>query len=142
MINNIQLYSGIFWIITNNNNFDDYKILTFKMTYNKKIESTEIFYNKYNSKNGSNYNHKITWENEVQNNPTHKLYNKKPYNYYPRGRVELSSNKAIIYLNPHIIETFIIDEIKRKFGLTPENILKCRIIADKSSHYFCWMDII
>ena len=40
-----------------------------------------------------------------------------PYNYYPRGRAEITSkNLCILYMNPNIGEEYI-DEIMKKFGL-------------------------
>ncbi len=65
----------------------------------------------------------------------HKPYNKNDYNYYPRGRVEISNDRAIIYLNPNINKEQIINDIKYKFGVTSDNISKIRVISDNSSHY-------
>ena len=59
------------------------------------------------------------------------------YNYYPRGRVEITSkNLCILYMNPNIGEEYI-DEIMKKFGL--ESVEK--IIYDNSSHYRSYLDI-
>ena len=60
-----------------------------------------------------------------------------PYNYYPRGRVEITSkNLCILYMNPNIGEEYI-NEIMKKFGL--ESVEK--IIYDNSSHYRSYLDI-
>ena len=61
-------------------------------------------------------------------------------NYYPRGRVEISHNKAVIYLNPHINKPDFIDEIIREFGLSSDNIPDVRVKNDGSEHYCCFLD--
>ena len=95
---------------------------------------------KLNSKSGNTYNHKKLWEEEIKSNPNHKPYNKKDYNYYPRGRVEISNNKATIYLNPNINKENIISKIKREFGLSTYNIQEVRVVIDGSAHYQCFID--
>ena len=60
----------------------------------------------------------------------------KPYNYYPRGRVEIKKGKATVYLNPTLNEEAIVEKICRSFGLTRENgIVDIRIKNDNSWHY-------
>ena len=48
-----------------------------------------------------------------------------PYNYYPRGRVEIKNGKIIIFLNPDINKPSIIKEIAEKitFGLYTHDAL-------------------
>jgi len=93
-----------------------------------------------NSKSGKTYNHKITWETEIMNKHVHEPYNQNPYNYYPRGRVEISNRRAVIFLNPHINQPGIVDEIKLKFGLGSHEISKIRIVEDGSVSYKCFLD--
>ena len=93
-----------------------------------------------NSKSGNTYNHKKLWESEVKNNSKYRPYNKKDYNYYPRGRVEISHNRAVIYLNPHINKPNFIDAIKEGFGLFTCNIPEVRVNIDGSEHYKCFLD--
>ena len=82
-----------------------------------------------NSKHGDNYNHKKTWETYV---PA-ELRRGKPYNYYPRGRVEIKDKeKAKIFLNPDIATEEIIAYIVEKFRL---QYRKVKVIADGSKHY-------
>ena len=60
----------------------------------------------------------------------------KPYNYYPRGRVEIKKGKATIFLNPALNEESIVEKICRSFGLTRENgLTDIRIKNDNSWHY-------
>ena len=135
-----ELCSGIFWIITEDSKVSYYKLLAFEIpcdTYGNHLGMHRI---PLNSKSGGTYNHKRLWEDEIKNNSRHKPYNKKAFDYYPRGRVEVANNRAIIYLNPDINRTNIIDEIKLKFGLSEHNIADVRVIIDNSAHYQCWID--
>ena len=82
------------------------------------------------SKSGDSYVHRKIWA-EIK--PQKCRY---PYNYYPRGRVEITSkNLCIIYMNPNIGEEYI-EEIMKKFGL----ISIAKIIYDNSSHYKSHLD--
>jgi hypothetical protein len=131
-----QLCSGIFWILSDNNDLSQFILLDFLIPCDtngtpKNTHSIEL-----NSKSGNSYNHKKIWESEIKN----KYYGKKKYDYYPRGRVEISNNKAVIYLNPHINKPEFIDEIKKSFGLSASNISEVRVIADGSRHYQCFLD--
>ena len=54
------------------------------------------------SKSGNNYNHKLLWEHVEPRKCN------KPFNYYPRGRVELNNKgEPGVYMNPNISEEFI-----------------------------------
>ena len=135
-----QLCSGIFWVLSDNYDLSDYKLLMFDIPcdLNGKPDNTQSI--ELNSKSGNTYNHKKLWESEVKNNNKYRPYNKKDYNYYPRGRVEISNNKATIFLNPNINKPLFTDEIKEKFGLSSYNISEIRINVDGSIHYQCFLD--
>jgi len=140
LLNDKELHSGIFWVISETDELTDWKLLAFEIpcdTNGNIIEETPIM---LNAKSGSTYNHKKLWESEIKNSSVYKPYNKKDYNYYPRGRIDIANNKAIIYLNPHINILEIIDEIKQKFGLLPQNISMVKIVSDGSKHYQCFLD--
>ena len=82
------------------------------------------------AKSGQTYNHKLLWDDIKPRGCN------KPYNYYPRGRIDFSNKgKPIIYMNPNIDEEYIQD-IKIQFGLreNPE------IRYDNSQHYKCYLD--
>jgi len=130
MSKNHDLCSGVFWVIADDYDLEDYMLLSFEIPCDADGNPIGTHALELNAKSGNTYNHKKIWESEVKNNPAHKPYNKRDYNYYPRGRVEIANNRATIYLTPCIFETFIIDEIEERFGLTPDNILEGRIIAD------------
>lgn len=61
------------------------------------------------AKSGKTYNHKLLWDFIKPRN--------KPFDYYPRGRVDYNAKgKAIIYMNPNISAEYI-DKIKTAFGM-------------------------
>lgn len=62
------------------------------------------------------------------------ITSRSPYNYYPRGRVEIGKNRATVYLNPVLNESKATEHIYREFGFDSGNI-PVRIIADGSVHY-------
>ena len=135
-----QLCSGIFWILSDCYDLSDYELLTFNIPCDPDGNPNNTHSIVLNSKSGNTYNHKKLWESEVKNNRKYRPYNKKSYDYYPRGRIEISNNRAVIYLNPHINKPDFIDIIKQNFGLFPCNISEVRIIADGSDHYQCFLD--
>lgn len=82
------------------------------------------------AKSGDTYAHKKLWQ-EVKPKRCNK-----PYNYYPRGRIEINSKeKAILYMNPNVDES-LIPEIMIQFGLKEYP----KVIYDNSSHYKCYLD--
>ena len=77
------------------------------------------------AKSGENYNHKLLWDYVKPPKCS------KPFDYYPRGRVEIDNKgRPIIYLNRNIGDTYI-PIIREKFGI--EEIP--RIHYDESTHY-------
>ena len=78
------------------------------------------------------YNHQRVWAGLPR-----KTTGGLPYNYYPRGRVEVKRDKAVIYLNPNICTDSVIAAIKREFDLTGATV---EVKADGSSHYKCYLD--
>lgn len=82
------------------------------------------------AKSGNTYNHKELWESVKP-----KRCNKS-FDYYPRGRVEITSKgKPIIYMSPHIDEYYV-PEIRSQFGLKSEPEIR----YDWSKHYECHLD--
>ena len=64
-----------------------------------------------------------------------------PFNYYPRGRVELRRGKALIFCSPHICTEKLKSLITERFGLMAENGIKEVLLkADGSAHYQCGLD--
>lgn len=69
------------------------------------------------------------------------LKNGKPFDYYPRGRVEIRNGKATIFLNLNIFNNDIKNFLIRQFCLDNEAIKKVVMIADNSEHYRCHLDM-
>ena len=105
---------GIFWIVSDSFDLDNHKLVYFNVPCDTHGNITETPAIRLNSKNGKSYNHKAMWDSQVKNNPLHKPYNKKDYNHYPRGQVEILNNKAVIYLNPVI--TWIPEQLITRMG--------------------------
>lgn len=105
---------GVFWIV-------DGKVLSFP------------FYNDINSpgvaKSGLTYNHKNLWPDVKPKGCN------KPYNYYPRGRVEIGKKNPIIYVNPNF-DKYDLAEVRKDFGLINEP----KVVFDNSDHYKCYLD--
>lgn len=85
------------------------------------------------SENGDKtiFNHKRVWQTVER-----KVTNGKPYNYYPRGRVEIKNGKATVWLNGNILH--LSDEIIKIFALS--TLSQVRIKEDGSEHYKCHFD--
>ena len=105
---------GVFWIIE-----DELKVFPY--------EEGSIY---GVSKSGDNFNHRLLW---VYIRPAGC---RKPYDYYPRGRVEYKKNGTpVIYMNPNIGSEYIL-QIKNAFDLNEEPVIR----YDYSEHYKCCLD--
>lgn len=130
----VQLYRGIFWIPDVNNVRSSNLYFTIPCDVFGDINDPEFHIPDSMSSTGSdNYNHQRVW-NSLERKYTHG----KPFNYYPRGRVEISNGVAKVFHSPRIpqdeLKQFVID----KFNLTQHNgIKKIKMIADGSDHYRC-----
>ncbi len=121
----MPLYKGIFWYI----NEQLFCIKAACDNTGRIIDNVEL-----SSKSGRNFNHKIEWSKLPK-----EITQRKPFDYYPRGRVELvwaQKLAARVYLNPTLCEESIKEQILSAFGLNEENgITKINFIADGSAHY-------
>lgn len=109
-----EMSRGVFWII-------DGELLAFPFYDDSAVGI---------AKSGNTYNHKKLWS-EIKPKGCNK-----PYNYYPRGRVDISNKgKAIIYMNPNIDES-LIPLIKSEFGIIDNPVIR----YDNSQHYKCYLD--
>ena len=109
-----ELSRGVFWLV-------DGELLAYPF-----YEDTYLGV----AKSGNTYNHKKLWK-EISNGS-------KPYNYYPRGRVDISNTgKAIIYMNPNLNDELTISKIKVEFGIRGNDY---KIYEDHSEHYKCYLD--
>lgn len=57
------------------------------------------------------------------------------WNYFPRGRVEISHGRALVFMNPQILNCKnYLEQIREKFGI---GHLDIRVKIDNSAHYQC-----
>ena len=82
------------------------------------------------AKSGDTYNHERLWAAADVSG--------KPFDYYPRGRVHVSSGgKATVYVSPRIDIGKWLPKIKALFGIADD---RCRVLVDYSAHYRCHLD--
>lgn len=131
---NSQIYRGVFWItdIDNIYNSEFY----FRIPCDKNGTALAEVPVEMSAKSAGNYNHEKLWESL----PKRKTGGK-PFDYYPRGRVEIKNGMAVVYHSPHIPQDELKKSLMEKFNLTAENgIKKIRLVADGSEHYRCCLD--
>ena len=131
-----QLSKGIFWIKDADNISDSDLYFNVPCTSTGERIYDDSGYQFLTSKDGSTHNHETLW-----NTLPKTITGNKPFDYYPRGRVEIRNGKAIIFCNPNILS----DELKEwcidVFNLTTVNgIRKVEMKADNSDHYKCYLD--
>lgn len=125
------LYSGVFWVKDINNPTNELFFLI-----DTDLEGNPCSLDGLNAKSGITYNHKLLW-NELSRKETEG----KPFNYFPRGRVQIKNGVVDIYLNPNLNRDDIIDLIIDNYNLTSKNgIRKIRVHEDHSEHYKCYLD--
>lgn len=131
-INLSMVYRGLFWI----KDISNCEAIYVKIQCNSDGKAIGINEAYLNSKHGDNYNHEKTWAKLEK-----KIKESKPFDYYPRGRVEINNGVAKIFLNPNINQETIIETIKKEFNLLCEKeITKIKVIPDYSEHYYCYLD--
>lgn len=125
-MNKTRLFKGLFWIVDGGR--EEY---FFRIPCNTFGEITGETDYSLNSKDGTNYNHKLLWAELPKS-----ITGNEPFDYYPRGRVEIKNAKATVYLNPDINIDDIRERIIAFFGLLRDNgIISVRFVSDGSSHY-------
>lgn len=82
------------------------------------------------AKSGNTYNHKKLWDSLK---PAGRHV---PFDYYPRGRVEITNQgEPVIYMSPHIGKEWI-PQIMMQFEIGQEPVIR----YDHSVHYRCHLD--
>lgn len=130
-----ELAQGIFWIVDVDNYYSN---IDYCIPIYSNPDGTLINPEKYdlNAKSGITFNHEKYW-----NNMPRKYTHGEKFNYYPRGRVQISNGKATIYANPNICNEELRQFIIEQFGLYKiRGINKVVIIPDGSEHYKCYLD--
>ena len=82
---------------------------------------------------GAENNHERLWRTLPR-----RIRRGRPYDFYPRGRVEVRHGKVTVYINPHICTDEIAAQLRRAFMLPDETVMCMK--ADGSRHYRCYMD--
>ncbi len=130
-----MLYKGIFWITDMENIEENTMIYRIPVDYMGNIDDS-VDRTTLNSKNHDNYNHKKMW-NSINTKETRN----KSFDYYPRGRVEISGGRATIFATPCICTEEIIEYISKMFEITNENFIHTvKVVPDYSKHYQCFLD--
>lgn len=117
---------GIFWCA----NFDTEcpELITVSAACDKNGDSKEPV--RFSSKSGNNFNHRLEWERLDRS-----ITAGRPFNYYPRGRVEIKNGKATVFLNPVINKECVVLRIMDAFELMTGELNCINIKSDGSSHY-------
>ena len=121
-----MLYRGVFWVRSLSGN--DIIALRFLSDENGVLTDGSL--------TSKDINHQRLWE-RLDSVVTGGV----PYNFYPRGRVELRRGKALIFCSPHLCTEQLKKLITERFGLRAENGIKEVLLkADGSAHYKCELD--
>ena len=134
LIEDSELYKGIFWIVDNDNMYSnsDYCLKIPSYLHGNSTDSTL----ELNAKSGTTYNHKLVWQ-QLSRKETFG----KPFNYFPRGRIEIHNGVAKIFLNGNINTAETLYFLTDEFNLNSHNGIKdIKIIEDNSHHYLCHLD--
>ena len=123
---------GIFWVfITEPGGYDEIPELC-SVSVECDINGNALEEADFTSKSGENFNHKLEWK---KNNGFSREGRNKPFDYFPRGRVEIKNGRIRVFAHPYIINDDVIRElIIDSFELDG---LKGNIhwLADNSIHY-------
>ena len=123
----VALGKGLFWLVKNES--EKFELFCIKILCYRDGETLEKV--ETGACESEKLNHKRAWAKLDK-----QITRGKPYNYYPRGRVEIKKGKATIFLNPVCNQQEIVEKICRSFGLTRENgLTDVRIKNDNSWHY-------
>lgn len=118
---------GIFWCRDFDTNHPKLIIAAVPCDKNGLTNETVAF----SAKSGENFNHKAEWSKLDKS-----ITQGKPFNYYPRGRVEIRNGRATIFLNPDIHSEPVLRRIFDAFEIAEHSGLKStRIQRDGSRHY-------
>jgi len=124
LLESSELYKGIFWVKDIDNPTTEL-FFTIPSNVYGNVEATNL-----TAKSGTTHNHKALWST------LGKVTEGKPYNYFPRGRVEIANRKATVYFNQNLNTEFIKKLIVDTYNLTTRNgIEKVTFIVDGSEHY-------
>lgn len=135
-----QIYAGIFWVISDSRQYKDYELLIFNVSCDSDgniIDASDIM---TQSKMGDTYDHQKIWDAEIKGSSSYNHLNDKEYDYYPRGRVEVSRGWGYINVALSINKMAITDEVAERFGLMSDNISRIMVMPEISGQYKSFLD--
>lgn len=118
----MSVYKGIFWYVPH-----EKRLITVKVKCDRNGVALENA--NYSSKSGENFNHKAEWAKFSKS-----ITKSYPFNYYPRGRVEVKNGKVKIFMSPVLCRFDVFGLIMETFELNNDDVT-IREIADNSKHY-------
>ena len=137
LMTNKRLYKGVFWIKDKESINESSVSIKALCDINGNFIDLSSINPDTLSKNETNFNHQKVWQTLDK-----RITGNKPYNYYPRGRVEIKNGKAVIYANVSIATEQLKNRVISEFNLTKENgIVTVTLKADGSEHYKSYLEI-
>lgn len=132
------MFKGIFWNYMSW--FDDemYVPVILPIKVKCDINGNALEKIEFSSKSGDNFNHKAEWEKKKE---TSRLCRNHPFDYFPRGRVEIRNGKIHIYANPVILSDEVVKKLIIETFELADVMEKISWIADNSEHYKYIVDI-
>ena len=116
---------GIFWVVN-----DEEEAVLISVNVECDINGNSLDSDvAFSSKSGDNFNHKIEWSKLP-----HSVTKGQPFNYYPRGRVELKNGKVTVFINPDVYNEAVFKLMIKDFDLEGR-FDKIRVVIDNSAHY-------
>lgn len=127
-----MLYRGVFWVTDTALGSDSIIAVKFPCTSDGQLTDADSDTQAEHLQ--KEINHKKIWAQLP-----HKVTLGKPFDYYPRGRVEVrKGGKVLIFCSPYICTDKLKEAISNLFGLTEQNGIKgVTLKADGSAHYRC-----
>jgi hypothetical protein len=126
------MYKGLFWLAGGPADGD--RLVTYKIPCGADgaPEAADL---PYNSRRGDSFTHRATWEEAAREQP--REIRSKPWDHFPRGRVEIRAGRATVYHNPALGSPEFERRIREEFGLDALSPTArfVRFVPDHSRHY-------
>ena len=106
----MSVYKGIFWYVPH-----EKRLITVKVKCDRNGVALENA--NYSSKSGENFNHKAEWEKFTKS-----ITKGYPFNYYPRGRVEVKNGKVKIFISSVLCRFDVFGLITEMFELNNDEV--------------------
>lgn len=127
-----EMKKGIFWWNMIYCDDDMYYYNVYPVMVECDINGNPLEEVEFSSKSGENFNHKIEWKKQKDSN-------KHPYNFFPRGRVEIKNGRVRIFANPKVFLDERSKELIIKTFELQDVVDKIKWISDNSKHYkYCY----